>query len=214
MTNGEARSRGSLPIPARLGTMAKASLFPSHRALAGTYMTFAAYLLTAISALLIDYGWQPLAEGGHEYIIQVPEELIATLAKQEIQSYVPPDVRDIRRIRIKFGTEQLPQITESTTPESDNAVVSAAEVTATELRTAKYPGDSSETADAPASAASDNERNNLAGSFELFGLDALTLTEIGLGIAAAIILFLIWSHASMRRRYRALLHRVHDRTAA
>jgi hypothetical protein len=40
---------------------------------------------------------------------------------------------------------------------------------------------------------------------QYFGFDDLTLAIIGLGIAAALVVFLAWANLSMRARYRALL---------
>ena len=173
-------------------------------------MSIIAYVLAAFSALWIDYGWQPLAGGGNEYIIQVPPELIDTLDSEGIESYVPPGVENIRRIRIMVGREPLPR-TVATPPEASSAVAAKelqTEATPSandaEQRVAKYAGESSGKEardDSPLSAPSPDVET----AVEHFGLDALTLAGIGLGIAAALVIFLAWANLSMRARYRALL---------
>jgi hypothetical protein len=178
-------------------------------------MSVAACVLTAFGALWIDYGWQPLEGGGHEYIIQVPPELLESMRSGGIESYVPPDVQDIRRIRITVGSDPLPR---TTAPAADKPT-STAEQADTQApvphdprsgngqqRIAKYPDASSGAAEAN-SGALPSTGGRIAALFDKFGADALTVSGIGLGLACALIVFLAWSHASMRTRYRALLHK-------
>jgi hypothetical protein len=66
-----------------------------------------------ISALIVgvNAGWQPLPEGGMEYIIQLdPQSLEALKAGQAIQSDVPPRAGEVRTYKIVLGAEKLPQI--------------------------------------------------------------------------------------------------------
>jgi hypothetical protein len=57
----------------------------------------------------IDYGWQPVADGGFEYIIQIEPETLDSLKKgQDIFSQLPPKLRGIRAYRITVGTGPLP----------------------------------------------------------------------------------------------------------
>ncbi len=61
-------------------------------------------------ALGIDVGWQPLPEGGMEYIIQIEPELLDSLRSgQPLQSDIPPQVRDIRAYRIVVGDQPVPR---------------------------------------------------------------------------------------------------------
>jgi hypothetical protein len=173
-------------------------------------MSIAALVATILGGLWIDYGWQPLAGGGNEYIIQVPPELIDTLHRDGIESYVPPGVENIRRIRITVGREKLPQTVarESQRPGSPAAEEpSKATMPATsdaEKRVAKYPEE-------PKSAVVNGDDKSLTtganadAAGDLFGFDAFTLAAIGLGIACALVVFLVWANLSMRARYRALL---------
>jgi len=65
----------------------------------------------AALALGIDVGWQPLSEGGVEYLIQIEPDLLDSLRPGEaIGSDVPPRlVGQIRAYRITVGTEELPR---------------------------------------------------------------------------------------------------------
>jgi hypothetical protein len=68
--------------------------------------------IACIAAVLlgIDAGWQPLPEGGVEYIIQIEPQLLETLKSGEpIQSDVPSYVKDVRAYRIVVGTAELPR---------------------------------------------------------------------------------------------------------
>lgn len=58
----------------------------------------------------VDVGWQPLPGGGMEYIIQLDPDTRQSLRPNEpVESYFPADVRDVRKCRVVFGKEKLPQ---------------------------------------------------------------------------------------------------------
>jgi hypothetical protein len=107
------------------------------------------------------------------------------------------------------GRESLPQ-TFAKEPQTPSPATAKNPSTATPLaknaqeRVANYPDESK-----GAKANADNESSatsSVADAIsQFFGLDALTLAAIGLGIAAALVIFLIWANLSMRARYRALL---------
>ncbi len=68
--------------------------------------------IACIAAVLfgVDVGWQPLPEGGLEYIVQIEPELLETLRSgQPIQSDLPSRLKDIRAYRIVVGTAELPR---------------------------------------------------------------------------------------------------------
>jgi hypothetical protein len=73
-------------------------------------MVGSAFMALAIVASAIQWGWQKLDDGGEEYIVQVEPQLtdLDTFRKQGFASYVPPGLRDIRRIRIVVGSDPLP----------------------------------------------------------------------------------------------------------
>ena len=65
-------------------------------------------LLIALSSVGIDAGWEPLKDGGLEYTVQIePQQLRMLRPGGELVSEIPPQSRDIRRIRITVGTEKL-----------------------------------------------------------------------------------------------------------
>ncbi len=68
-------------------------------------------LLLATALLGVDYGWQPASDGRLEYIIQLePVTLIALREGQEVVSQIDPFVRDVRRFRIRVGTDVVPRL--------------------------------------------------------------------------------------------------------
>ncbi len=70
-------------------------------------------LLIAAASLGIDAGWQPLPEGGLEYIVQIEPQMLETMSSALIEdnvSDIPPDLlSSVRKIRITFGTQALPR---------------------------------------------------------------------------------------------------------
>ena len=66
-----------------------------------------ALLILAATTMGIEVGWQPLSDGGVEYIIQIEPDLLPLLAdNQDITSEVPADL-DVRRYRITVGTGKV-----------------------------------------------------------------------------------------------------------
>ena len=73
-----------------------------------------AALVLATLSLGVDYGWQPTEQGDLEYIIQIEPELIQSLLEgREISSEVFPDLKDVRRFRIRVGDQEVPRETPS-----------------------------------------------------------------------------------------------------
>jgi len=71
---------------------------------------FANALVVAAALYGVDYGWQPIDEGGLEYIIQVEPQLLEAMRGGEaITSTIPPELRDVRRYRIVVGNAELPR---------------------------------------------------------------------------------------------------------
>jgi len=68
-------------------------------------------VLAIVAATLIatDVGWQPLPDGGFEYIIQIKPQSLNTLESgQDISSQLPPRLRGMRGYRITVGNAKLP----------------------------------------------------------------------------------------------------------
>jgi hypothetical protein len=67
-------------------------------------------LLFAAAAVGVEAGWEPLAEGGHEYTIQIEPSLLGRLQSgNDLQSEIPPQV-NVKRFRITIGTGALARI--------------------------------------------------------------------------------------------------------
>jgi len=57
----------------------------------------------------VDYGWQVNRAGELEYIVQIEPQLVAALRNGEkLESEIPPNMRNIRRIIVRIGTGELP----------------------------------------------------------------------------------------------------------
>jgi hypothetical protein len=69
----------------------------------------------------IDAGWQPLDDGGIEYLIQIEPQLLDALRSGEtadlLRSEIPSHVRDVRAFRISVGNGELPRRLPTLKPE-------------------------------------------------------------------------------------------------
>ncbi len=67
-------------------------------------------ILVAATAIGVEAGWEPLADGGHLYTIQIEPELVRTLQSgNDLVSEVPAQVH-VRSFRITLGTGALARI--------------------------------------------------------------------------------------------------------
>jgi hypothetical protein len=65
--------------------------------------------IVAAATLGIDVGWQPLDDGGFEYIIQLePQTLDSLRDGQDLSSQLPPSLQGVRTYRITVGNGPLP----------------------------------------------------------------------------------------------------------
>ena len=72
-------------------------------------MTGIFVVCASVAAVGVDYGWQPVAGGGIEYIIQIEPQMLDSLrAGQDIFSDLPRTASNIRSYRITSGTGQIP----------------------------------------------------------------------------------------------------------
>lgn len=83
------------------------------------------FILITAAALGIEVGWVPLAEGGHEYTIQIEPQLLEVLQRgeDEIFSDVPPEL-DVRRYRLMVGTGKLARVFTRPADSNEPAVAS------------------------------------------------------------------------------------------
>ena len=69
-----------------------------------------AMLCVTVVVLGISSGWQPLPDGGMEYIVQLEPQAVERLqAGDEVRSDIPASLRDLRSFRIVFGDAVLPR---------------------------------------------------------------------------------------------------------
>jgi hypothetical protein len=99
-------------------------------------------ILVTTAALGVEVGWQPLAEGGHEYTIQIEPQLLGILQRggEEITSEVPPGL-DVRRYRITVGTGKLARDAGEPTPAAAPAAEPAPPEPAPAAPAEPTPGD-------------------------------------------------------------------------
>ncbi len=68
------------------------------------------WAILAATTLGLDVGWQPLPDGGFEYIIQIDQETLESLKNgQDLRSEIPPMLRGVRSYRITVGNATLPR---------------------------------------------------------------------------------------------------------
>jgi hypothetical protein len=78
---------------------------------------FAHVLCFCTAVVGIDVGWQPLQEGGAEYIIRLdPQSLEALKAGEPIESDIPPGAGDVRSFKFYLGMEKPPRISPPSKP--------------------------------------------------------------------------------------------------
>ncbi|MCR4412370.1 MAG: hypothetical protein NUV77_08100 [Thermoguttaceae bacterium] len=69
-----------------------------------------ATLLGAEARREIEVGWQPLPDGGMQYLIQIDPQMVEILrAGFAAESDIHPQVKDVRSFRISIGTGPLPR---------------------------------------------------------------------------------------------------------
>ena len=82
-------------------------------------------LCIAAVVLGVEAGWQPMPDGGVQYLIQIEPHMLDSLRSGEaVESDIPPAVKEVRGYRITVGTETLPrELPPALAPEFDSASV-------------------------------------------------------------------------------------------
>jgi hypothetical protein len=80
-----------------------------------------------VALLGVTFGWEPVDDGspGYEYVVQLEPELVDVLQSGQavpIESYVPAEVGQIRKVRIMVGKSDLPQTFKSGESSGDTIV--------------------------------------------------------------------------------------------
>ena len=106
------------------------------------------WMCLCAAAWLTDFGWQTNDRGEVEYIVQIEPDLLEDLRRgEEIVSEIPPELTNVRRVRIRVGTGALPR---------GNADAAAAKAPASPLAGLPAPPPSNSDPD-PRSAGDTNE---------------------------------------------------------
>lgn len=102
--------------------------------------------LTLLTTVLgVDVGWQPLGDGGFEYIIQIEPQLLDTLKSgNDLVSDLPPELWGVRTYRITVGNGRLPRVGERPAS-AENRPAAAADGKSTAARSAEPRLDSDAT---------------------------------------------------------------------
>ena len=194
---------------------------------------FAHVLCFCTAVVGIDVGWQPLQEGGMEYIIQLdPQSLEALKAGEPIQSDIPPGAGDVRSFKFYLGAEK-PQRISPPAKSMQSPPVSTAEgarmptsnlpeTRTTPAQTTPFPrtlmpdpavkpltarsAAFNEPADGTAKSEATSQ-NRSEGKKEEPAKPWMPLILVSLGLFASLggNAYLTWIFADLRRRYRASL---------
>jgi hypothetical protein len=155
----------------------------------------------------VNAGWQPLPEGGMEYIIQLdPQTMEALKAGQSIYSDIPPGAGDVRSYKIVVGSETLPRVSPPT---------AAAPLPRTFL---PEPGEKPLTANSAGfldEQAGSQKKSNASAPNNTPSIEkepskpwmALIFVSLGLFASLGGNVYLTWLIADLRRRFRALTSR-------
>ena len=171
-----------------------------------------AMLLVAAVTTGIDGGWQPLPEGGMEYIIQIDPDTLKTLEPGDERSCdVPTHLGQFKRYRLRIGTVPPPresppaedQSPSSPLPEPDifPPPVMSSESPSTPERLATY--EEEQPSPKPVPRAADTEEGGDGRPWMPF-----TLALAGFFGAFGGMLYTGWIAWDYRRRYRDLLDQV------
>lgn len=97
------------------------------------------FVCLSAAVLGVDYGWQPIAGGGIEYIIQIEPQMLDALTRgEDLSSALPPAARNIRRYRIVAGNAPLPHHGEPLPIDQGEEPAAEQETTAAEASPVRY----------------------------------------------------------------------------
>src|SRR5262249_31391280 len=83
----------------------------------------------------VDWGYRPLPTGGIEYIVQISPQALDDLAAGggEIVSQAPPELYDVRKLRLTVGKQKLPRGGRLATPARQQTAADGVQVTPASL---------------------------------------------------------------------------------
>jgi hypothetical protein len=174
---------------------------------------FAQVLCLCTAVVGVNVGWQPLPEGGTEYIIQLdPQTLEALKAGQPIQSDIHPGAGDVRSYRIIMGTKQPQRINPAPSGELSEKAAAQARAFPRKLipdpdvkPLAAAPAAFEEPAGASRSGAARTGPTDVNSDQPARPWMPLIVVSLALFASLGGNVFLTWIFADLRRRYRMLL---------
>jgi hypothetical protein len=151
-------------------------------------------LFLALSALGVNYGYEPLPEGGMRYIVQfTPEELReAEQAGENLDSDIPSKVGEVRSISIRLGNAVLPK--ELGPPSKSSSDESSMPM----MKEPQQP-------DVEKEKGQEKEKEKDAGGESTKPWMPLILVAILLIVSVAGNVYLLWIYAELRKRCRTAL---------
>jgi hypothetical protein len=165
------------------------------------FAMFAHVLCLSAVIVGINVGWQPLQEGGTEYIIQLdPQSLEALKSGEPIQSDVLPGAGDVRSYKIILGTEKPPRINPHQKSPLPRTLMPDSAVKPLTAGSAAYiePADGSAKSEAGPQNQSQAKNEEPAKPWM-----PLILVSLGLFVSLGGNVYLTWIFADLRRRCRA-----------
>lgn len=182
---------------------------------------FASVLFVAVAVMGIDAGWQPLPDGGTEYIIQIDSPTLEALkAGQPIGSDIHPDAREIKSYKIVIGTGKLPRenpvvkpaekLLSNTDKQPPNNPAptqnSSPDQTSKQPQRLEFDQSTKPLSAQPANFIEMNEKAS-ADKKEEPAKPWLVLTGVSLAFFASLggNIYLVWLFADLRRRYKTAI---------
>jgi hypothetical protein len=163
--------------------------------------------LLAISATGINYGWEPIQDGGMRYIVQFEPNVLAEAQKTgySLESNIPSHVHDVRAISIRIGTGEVPKKIPPINPElqfpNSNQEKDTQKSIKTPAQPASVASDLKESQEKLSSGTGGStEQQSVAKPWTLLGvLILLSCCSIGGNV------YLLWIYAELRKRFRTML---------
>jgi hypothetical protein len=156
------------------------------------------FLLLAASAVGFDYGWESLPDGGSMYIVQFDPAVLeeAQIVGLPLQSDIPAEIKDIRTISIRLGTEPLPKKSPPMKSEADLSQKSPPPMLLSPQSNNVKPPSSKETKPLESTSAAESPK-----PWWLIGISIFLCASLGGNF------YLLWIFATLRKRYLAQLVR-------
>jgi hypothetical protein len=158
-------------------------------------------LLLMVSATGINYGWEPISDGGMRYIVQFTPEMLAESQKSgySLESNIPSHIRDVRAISIRVGTGEVPQKNPPLNPELQLPDANQQKDTQKTIETPTQPASDSKEK-TPSETEGTSDQKSTSKPWTLLGI-LILVSSCSIGGN----LYLLWIYAELRKRFRTML---------